>query len=435
MSKKTFLVAGLLCAYISMPAMEVEIGVDSLLTIVNEHNADIRAARSNYEAARQGISVARSARLPEISASLDLNYIGDGTIIDRDFTNSMRDKLPHFGNTLTVSLYQPVYAGGAINAGIDMAQEKANMAAIGVEQQQDASGIKAMSTFFNLNKMYNLRKVYVANIEVTQKLIDHMIAKLSQGTSLKNDITRYELRLSSLNFELQQIDNAISVLNNNLVTMLGMEPTTTVMPSINSNETPANESEDYWLNQTMAHSLDLKAIAQSRRLAQTQLRVNKAERLPSVGIVATDNLMGPITFEIPAINKNYNSWFVGVSVNYRLSSLWTTNKKERQTYSEIVHIDNQRQALSDNLMRRVHESYIAYVQAGQQLDTEEVNVRLANENYNVVETRFNNGMALLTDMLDASNAKLDAEIKLVNARNNILLSYYQLKYISGTLNK
>jgi outer membrane protein TolC len=67
------------------------------------------------------------------------------------------------------------------------------------------------------------------------------------------------------------------------------------------------------------------------------------------------------------------------------------------------------------------------------LETEEKNVELATENYRLVENRYNNQLALLTDMLDASTAKLDAEVRLVNARVNIIYYYYQLKYNSGTL--
>ncbi len=35
-------------------------------------------------------------------------------------------------------------------------------------------------------------------------------------------------------------------------------------------------------------------------------------------------------------------------------------------------------------------------------------------------------MALITDMLDAANSKLDAEQLLVNARINIIQNYYRL---------
>lgn len=42
-------------------------------------------------------------------------------------------------------------------------------------------------------------------------------------------------------------------------------------------------------------------------------------------------------------------------------------------------------------------------------------------------------MALLTDMLDASNMKLAADLELVNARVNILYNYYKMKYVTHTL--
>lgn len=435
MSKKFLLAAVVLCACANgISAQEVALGVDSLLWRIGNANAEVKAARSGYEAKRQGISVAESAKLPTVTASLDLNYLGDGTILDRDFSNVMRDKLPHFGNTLNVNLYQPVYQGGAITAGIEMAKLQAELAAIGIDQQTDASGIEALTCYFTLMKMRNLSKVYGENITLTQKLIDNMKARHQQGTALKNDVTRYELRMSSLKYDLQAIENTISVMNHNLVTLLALEPTAIVVPQALASQ-PETGTEEYWQQLTSQSSSDLLAIDKTRQLTETGLKLERASRLPSVGIVVGDQLLGPVTFEIPALNKNYNAWFAGVSIKYNLSSLWTANKKEKQKKLEIAHIADQRHVVTEALSRRVHEAYVNMIQAGQMLETEQTNVRLANENYQVVETRFDNDMSLLTDMLDASTAKLDAETRLVNANINLMLSYYQLKFISGTLNK
>ena len=60
-------------------------------------------------------------------------------------------------------------------------------------------------------------------------------------------------------------------------------------------------------------------------------------------------------------------------------------------------------------------------------------MELANQNYTVIRDRYKNDMALITDMLDASNSKLTAEVQLVNAQINIIYNYYKLLYISGTL--
>ena len=69
----------------------------------------------------------------------------------------------------------------------------------------------------------------------------------------------------------------------------------------------------------------------------------------------------------------------------------------------------------------------------ERLEIERKNIQLAEENYAVVSNRFDNQLALLTDMLDASNALLDAGVRLVNAEISAQFYYYQLHFISGTL--
>ena len=50
------------------------------------------------------------------------------------------------------------------------------------------------------------------------------------------------------------------------------------------------------------------------------------------------------------------------------------------------------------------------------------------KNYEVVDKRYKNGLALITDMTDAANVKLEAELALVSARINLAYCYYRLKY-------
>ena len=65
--------------------------------------------------------------------------------------------------------------------------------------------------------------------------------------------------------------------------------------------------------------------------------------------------------------------------------------------------------------------------------TQEKSVALATENYNVINNRYLNGLALVTEMIDASNSCLSAELQLVNAQINIIYSYYNLQRAAGTL--
>ena len=81
----------------------------------------------------------------------------------------------------------------------------------------------------------------------------------------------------------------------------------------------------------------------------------------------------------------------------------------------------------------IQAAYNDYLTAQAELATSQKSVELATQNYDVISNRYNNGLALVTDMVDAANQRLDAQLRLVNSRINVLLNYYNLKFLSGTL--
>lgn len=406
-----------------------------MFEIADDANADVRAANVSVASAQQQQAVSRAARLPDINASLSLSYLGDGTILDRDFSNRRRDPLPHFSNTLELSLYQPVYAGGAISHGITMAQQQTALACNRRDGVRNDIRMSIVANYLELIKSRNLLSVYTENISLTRKLLEEMEARHRQGVALRNDITRYRLRLSTLSYDSLATANNADVCNANLVSLLGLDEQTRIIPEVGDtfDRLPSATDEDSWKALAHANATTLSSLDNRTEIEKSARAITHAEYLPKVGIVAGDNFLGPVTFEVPALNTNYNAWFVGVNVKWNISSLFTINKATRRHDIELEHLATQYDAESESLDRRIHEAYTLYSQAVQRLAIEEMNVRLAQENYDIVSNRFDNQLALLTDMLDASNARLDAGVRLVNARISTYYYYYQLNYIAGTL--
>jgi outer membrane protein TolC len=413
---------------------EQHLSLQELFEMADNGNTDIGAKRIDLQVAEQQKSVARTARLPQINASLTLSYLGDGTIIDRDFSHATRDRLPHFDNTLAVELYQPVFAGGAINSGIKLAETQSQLANVGLQASRNDIRFQVVRNSLELMKSRNLLEVYIENIRLTEKLISEMQARRDQGVVLKNDITRYELKLSSLGYDKLATENAIKICNHNLTSLLGLDSDVEIYPEMpesfaNLNTNSANE----WLNVAQANAVPLQSLRLQGDAARLGKKIAQSEYFPKVGLVAVDNFLGPVTFEVPVIDKNYNSWFLGVNVKWNISSLFTTAKSTRKKSLEIEHISQESLATSDAIDRQIREAHTLYTQAIDRLEIERKNMQLATENYNVVSNRFDNQLALLTDMLDASNARLEAGVRLVNAEISAKFYYYQLHYIAGTL--
>lgn len=105
--------------------------VDDLFQLVESNSKTLQETKISVEFAQKGIEAARSQRLPDVNATLSASYNGNVVVMDRDFTNANGYSSPHFGNSFALEAQQVVYAGGAIDAGIRMAELQRDLAQTG----------------------------------------------------------------------------------------------------------------------------------------------------------------------------------------------------------------------------------------------------------------------------------------------------------------
>lgn len=408
--------------------------IGQLFQKIEDNNRQLRASKSGVESASLGIDAAKSKRLPDLDASLSFSYIGNVLLTDRDFSNVQGLSSPHFGNNFAFQAQQVVYAGGAISAGIKLAELGKQQAEVGVRLTRQQTRFVALGQYLDLFKVDNQIKVYEKNIELTRRLIADIKERQSQGLALKNDITRYELQMESLKLGLAALRNSRSILNHQLCNTLGMNVNERIAPDTTLiNKEYGREGEDHWQAVGAMESPLLNQSATAIRIAEQKEKIAKSDLLPKVAFVAADNFDGPITFEQPPIDKNLNVWYVGVGVKYSLSSLFKSNKRVRQASVDARQAKETHAAQAEQLNNQVQAAYVQYQQTYIELETQKKSVELARQNYEVINSRYLNQMALVTDMVDASNLCLDAELKEVNARINIVYAYYRMKYVAGDI--
>lgn len=408
--------------------------INELFQLISENNKSIKASHTTVAAAQEGVKAAKSNRLPDVNAQLSASYIGNALMTDRDLSNWQNQTSPHFGNQFVVDAQQTIYAGGAIDAGIKMAELGVEQAALGMTLNEQNQRFVALSQYLDLQKIAHRQQVLESNIALTQKLIDNIREKHEQGVALKNDITRYELQMETLHLNLVKLQNTRSILNHQLCNTLGISNTEMIEPTDDATTTLFNkEGEAHWQEAATAVNPQLQMAGVNEQMAKQQVKLAKSELLPKVAIVAQNNFNGPITFELPPVDKNLNIWYVGVGVQYSLSSLFKSNKKLSQARLQHQAATQQKAVAAEQLNNQVQAAYTNYLQSYIELETQQKSVQLAQENYQVVNDRYLNQLALITDMIDASNMKLDAELSEADARINIAYAYYKMKFIAGNL--
>lgn len=408
--------------------------IDEVFDLAEQNSAMLQSSKTAAEEAEAGIASAEAAKLPDLSASLSFSYLGDGYLWDRDFKNGMSVSMPHFGNNFALRASQAVYTGGALTGQVKLARQGREMALHQVADTRLNMRFMIAGYYLQLAMLANQLSVYDANIALTENVIAQMQARHDEGVVLKNDITRYELQLENQKLQRSRIADNKTIVNHRLTTAIGLPATTTIVPdTCIISQMPATLTEADWQNEAGFNAPALKMSQLNIDMKRTEERLAKSDRLPKVALFAEEHLDGPITIEVPTLDNNFNYWCVGVSVSYNISSLFKSNKKIRQASIATRKAQDDYTHAREQVENSVQAAYINFLTSFTDLNTQTKSVELALQNYNVVNNRYNNGLALVTDMTDAAAMKLQSELALVDSRINVIFSYYTLLYATGKL--
>ena len=404
-----------------------------VFTRIENENQTMSMLRTAQEAAEEGIKSAKNARYPEINAELNVSYIGDSFLTDRNFSNYTKAPSPHFGNGFTLEAQQVVYAGGAVNAAVKMAEHEGHISEAVISKSRQGLRLMAAGEYLDLFRTDNSIKVYKENIALTTKLIEEINARREQGLALAADVTRYELRLEMLKLDLVRLQNTREIMNYRLVNSLGLPEGTVISSILGNEEDMRDRSRQNWQEIAADVSPEMKVSGIKADMALTRQKLVRSERLPKIAVVAYENFNGPITFEIPPIDKNLNIWYVGLGIRYNFSSLYKSGHKLKQAAIEVRQAEQAKNVTEENLRNDVQKAYADYMQSYVELETREKSLQLADENYERIHDRYMEQLVLVTDMLDAFNMKLDAELGVSAANAEIQYRLCCLRYAAGIL--
>lgn len=239
------------------------------------------------------------------------------------------------------------------------------------------------------------------------------------------------MQLTNDRLSLQEAENSIALVSQQLDILLGqdenllLKPDTTILY-----QAVALQPYDDYIVQAYANDPAMKLLRAQTELARNEIRSAKSFSLPSVSLYASNTLARPISRTLADMYNN--NWNVGVSVSYPLSSLYKNNHKIKES-KLMVSLRKMRKS------RRCRESASMSVRlftppgSVARVEALKLSVRQAEENYRIMQNRYLNQLAILTDLLDANSVRLNVELQLVNARTRVIYTYYQLQKACGDL--
>ena len=408
------------------------LSVDSLLQLGMAQNVQLRIQRQQEEMARSRAKTARTAKLPEVQVGLKGGYLGQPIVFREGLSHPTRPQSPHWLQNYEIDLSQPIYQGGRIRYSIEKADIEQKIAELQTLQNEADIKLALLEQYMQLFSLYKQQTVLARNIEESTKRLENIKSKKRQGLITNNDVLRSELQLTNDRLALQEVDNSLTLMSQQLDILLGLDeqtlivPDTTLLRQIN----PTSDYADY-LQKAYRDDWTMRRLRQETQLALNNQRLVKAEFLPQLSLYAGNTLARPITRTMADYYNN--SWNIGLTLSYPLSSLYKNRHKLEEARLNIDASQQQEELRKQSLRMEIRTALIRHQEAQDRVKALELSVRQARENYRIMRNRYFGQLSILTDLLDANSVLLDAELQLTTARARVIYTYYELQKACGLL--
>jgi len=387
------------------------------ITYALENKADAKKARLSVENSEYQIQEVRSRALPQISAngSLTYNPILQTNVLDGAMFGQPGQSIQvAFGQKWTsgagVSLSQTIF-DQSVFTGLRAAKSTREFYQINNQLTEEQVIERVANNYYSVYVLRERLTLLDSNYVNTTKVRDIVKGQFDNGLAKKIDLDRIIVKMSNIDTERQQIKNQIQLQENALKFFMGMPIETPIeIPKTEFEVTPQALTEA----PNTENRTEYLLLKKQEELLEFQKTAVKAAYYPTLSLVAGYNYIGQGP-EVPLFAKPADGVYwsdysaIGLSLKIPIFTGFGTRAKVRQADVEIrtLQEDIKDTQLSLDLDYRNAKTQIEnnIITIGNQKE----NMRLAGDILKNTKNNYLQGLASLTDLLDAENASLEAQ--------------------------
>lgn len=392
---------------------------------------ELKQADNRLRQAELDDKIAATARLPKIEGSATGAYV----LPDIEMTGMELAMRGAYMAGLTLT--QPIYTGGKISAGRQMARLGRQIA----DQQLRMTRMDVLVDADNAYWSYIAVRRKVRMLESYSTQMDTIYKQTSSavtaGMAIENDLLRIEAKRTEIEYQLQRARNGADLCRMALCNVIGAPLDTAIEPT----DTTFNIESPTAMSLDIARRPEVGLLEKQIDVNMQRIRDARSEMLPTVGLSAGYSYYGNIKLKGFADMGNgttvpYTQEFrdgIGIAMLAVKIPIFHWGESRKKLHKARYELDNSQLELQRNmrLMSIEAQQAVQNVEDGyRMIHTAESGLRQAEENLRVMRNRYAAAMSPLTDLLDAQSQWQQAQSNLIEAQTQYMI--YRTDYLRAT---
>ena len=409
----------------------VDLNLPKTVQMALDYNRDIKNSQYALKKAEYAINQAQAGKKPTV----DYNFGAQRSRATDAATYSRAASLMGGANSVSnafsngISVNIPLYTGGLVEGQIDVAKLGKTNAQEEILRVEQATKYSAIEGYYGLLAYQELQGVYHEAVDNLQGHLDNVQAQYNVGTKAKVDVLSSDVSLANAKTTAITADNNVAVAESNLNNILGLPLETKL--NLADHQLPFDtynislqEATDY----AMKYRPEVLQAAIAVQEAERNIDIADAGNKPTVAITG-GNDWADNTF--PGIDANKRSWKVAAGVTYNFYDGGATKAKVNQAKQDLLVARETEQKTREAVQLEVKQAYLNIRSAAQKVEETQTVVDQARENYRIQNIRYQAGVGINLDVLDAQLSLNEAQVNHIQALYDYNVGIAKLEQVMG----
>ena len=180
--------------------------------------------------------------------------------------------------------------------------------------------------------------------------------------------------------------------------------------------------------QALQNREEIKQLDYAIEAAENGVKLNRGRFLPNVFAVFDYGYQG----EFYRFSDQDDFWMASAILQWNLFNGFQDQKKIEQARLEEKKLEARQLEIQNQIKLEVRDAYYGVRVALKNLQSSEDQLRSQKKSFEIIDKKYQQGMALQVEYLDARNSYIRSEIDLIVARFDYYISQAKLERISGS---
>ncbi|MFN4150200.1 MAG: TolC family protein, partial [Candidatus Sericytochromatia bacterium] len=328
-----------------------------------------------------------------------------------------------------VSASQVLFAGFRVIDGIKMANVNLDMAQEGYRQSRQEVVSNVSTAYYNALKAYQLVQVNKAGLKQAQSQLDQSKKLEKAGVGIKLDVIRSQNRLVNVQMQLSQALNSFEKSKKALNLSMGRSIDYSFELNIEAKVPEIPLSEDQVIQEALKNRSELRQLNLKKEIDEIFTTIQSRGNWPTVSAILNYNLNDNSVVNGNSVNNQNLNYGLNMSwpVFDGLLTLAKVQKAQNTLIQDQISIDQ----LQQSVILEVKQTLLDIQEAKERLIMAKDSVSLAEESFKIAQIRYENGVGISLDLLDAQTSLLQAKSNLVNTEFDLNISRIKLYKAMG----